>query len=197
MPWGPVTVQLIGPPASGKLTIARQMREQWPSGSESVTVLDNHYFNNPVLEAIGADGTTALPQEVWDYTARVRDAVLDAVEAFAPSQSFILTNFLVDRQRSEVLFQKIVEWCERRGSLFVPVRLTCDPEELGRRAANDDRRSRRKWVDPASVRSVPTRWPPFIPDHPSTLTLDTTACPPEEAASIILRHCAGVAKESE
>lgn len=118
----PTIVYLIGPPAVGKLTIGRHLVSANTTEDAKVVLLDNHHFNDPVLEAIGADGTTTLPSEVWGYASRVRAAVIDAVEALAPPRwSFVFTNYLSDSPRSQATFDRLVHLAERRDSALIPV----------------------------------------------------------------------------
>ena len=185
----PFIFETIGPPAAGKLTIARQIVEQWPADHPRLMLLDNHYFSNPVLEVVGADGVTALPDAVWDYASRVRQAVLEAIETLSPPEwSFAFTNYLIDRQRSRDTLAGLAELARKRRSIFVPVQLTCDPAEIRRRAANTDRRERGKWTNPEAVERQAVTVPVLMPDHPNLLKLDTTSTPATESAAAILAH---------
>jgi hypothetical protein len=83
-----VFVLLMGFPGVGKLTIATELSSLFPA-----KIIDNHWFNNPILRLLDDDGTTPLPPGVWEYTARVRQAVLDAIVAYRPSPAnFIFTH---------------------------------------------------------------------------------------------------------
>ncbi|GLR60602.1 hypothetical protein GCM10007919_53310 [Rhizobium indigoferae] len=68
-----VFVLLLGFPGVGKLTIAKEL-----GSLLSAKIIDNHWFNNPILRLLDEDQTAPLPEGVWEYTGRVRQAVLDA-----------------------------------------------------------------------------------------------------------------------
>ncbi|MEQ4204019.1 hypothetical protein [Actinopolymorpha sp. B9G3] len=55
---------LVGPPASGKLTIGLEL-----SAMTGAALIDNHLINDPIFLAYGADGRTPLPEWIWDLTA--------------------------------------------------------------------------------------------------------------------------------
>ncbi|MFB2607955.1 chloramphenicol phosphotransferase, partial [Rhizobium phaseoli] len=66
-----VFVLLMGFPGVGKLTIATELSSVFPA-----KIIDNHWFNNPILRLLDDDGATPLPKGIWEYTGRVRQAVL-------------------------------------------------------------------------------------------------------------------------
>ncbi|KQV27111.1 hypothetical protein ASC97_24605 [Rhizobium sp. Root1203] len=60
-----VFVLLIGFPGVGKLTTAKELR-----ALISAKIVDNHWFNNPILRFLDEDGTTPLPKGIWEHTGQ-------------------------------------------------------------------------------------------------------------------------------
>ena len=114
-----VRIVLIGFPGVGKLTIAKEL-----SAMVSAKIVDNHRVNNPILRLPDEDGTAPLPKGIWEFTGRVRQTVLDAITAYAPSANFILTHAGLDGdERSLRTFQQIAGAAEGCDAVLVPVRL--------------------------------------------------------------------------
>ncbi|MEQ7129486.1 peptidoglycan DD-metalloendopeptidase family protein [Actinopolymorpha sp. B11F2] len=82
---------LVGPPASGKLTIGLEL-----SAMTGAALIDNHLINDPIFLAYGADGRTPLPEWIWDLVAQVREATMTAVSRATKTTSHIFTNYLSD-----------------------------------------------------------------------------------------------------
>jgi len=175
-------ILLLGFPGVGKLTIAREL-----SPLLTAKVIDNHWFNDPILRLLDDDGMTPLPNGVWAYTARVRQAVLDAIVAYGPpSANFIFTHAGIEGdERSNRTFQQIAGAAQQRGAVLVPVRLLCDEEELARRVTTPARRERLKSVDAQAAREKSRRAQVLHPQHPFTLNLDVTSKTAEASAAAI------------
>ncbi|MBX5038956.1 AAA family ATPase [Rhizobium lentis] len=183
-------VLLIGFPGVGKLTIAKEL-----SPLLAAKVIDNHWFNNPILRLLDDDGTTPLPSGVWEYTGRVRQAVLDAIVDHAPpTANFIFTHAgLEGDERSTRTFQQIAGAARQCEALLVPVRLLCDEEELARRIITPARRERLKSIDAHASRENSRRAQVLNPQHRFTLNLDVTSKTPEASAAAIRDHILSVA----
>lgn len=189
MPPPPTVYLLMGFPGTGKLTIARALSALVRDQGQEVRVVDNHFINNPIFGLIEQDGVTPLPPEVWERVGEVREAVLRTIESLSPrSWSFIFTSDLVDRPEDRAWFDRLLQLSSRRQSVFAPVRLLCDLEELSRRVVSPERRVLMKSI---SVEELTARYPVeevLDAGHPNTLTLDVTEAPPEIAAQRILDH---------
>ncbi|PDS78204.1 chloramphenicol phosphotransferase [Rhizobium sp. L43] len=171
-------------PGVGKLTIAQEL-----SAMVSAKIVDNHWINNPILRLLDEDGTASLPKGVWEFTGRVRQAVLDAIIAYAPSANFIFTHAgLEGDERSLRTFQQIANAAEACAVVLVPVRMLCDEEELARRVSNPERREKLKSTDVAASRNRSRKARVLDPLHPNTLVLDVTAASPEKTAAAIQDH---------
>ena len=181
-------VYLIGFPAAGKFTIAKEIAGR---ASQRYVVVDNHHINNVVFEVIETDGVRTLPGRVWSLISGVRDAVLAAIEELSPTEwSYVFTNVLV-ADSDESYVNRLAELADRRGSLFVPVRLHCAVDELARRIVAPERAQRLKWIDPDGLRDYVGRYRLVDVEHPHALDLDVTELSAADAADAILRHVAG------
>ncbi|MBX5068618.1 chloramphenicol phosphotransferase [Rhizobium lentis] len=176
-------VLLIGFPGVGKLTIAKEL-----SPLLAAKVIDNHWFNNPILRLLDDDGTTPLPSGIWKYTGRVRQAVLDAIVDHAPpTANFIFTHAgLGGDERSIRTFQQIADAARQCEALLVPVRLLCDEEELARRVTMPARRERLKSIDAQASRERSRRAQVLDPQHRFTLNLDVTSKTAEASAAAMI-----------
>lgn len=182
-------VLLMGFPGVGKLTIARAL-----SPLLSAKVIDNHWFNNPILRLLDDDGTTPLPSGIWEYTGRVRQAVLDAIVAYGPpSANFIFSHAGIEGdERSNRTFRQIAGAARECGALLVPVRLLCDEEELIRRVTTPARREHLKSIDAHASREKSRRAQVLDPKHQFTLNLDVTSKTAEASAAEIRDHILSV-----
>lgn len=184
----PALVYLIGFPAAGKFTIAKAISEH---ASTRYVVVDNHHINNVVFEVIDTDGVRSLPPRVWSLIDGVRDAVLAAIEELSPPEwSYVFTNVLIAGS-DEPFLDRLAGLADRRGDVFIPVRLHCSTDELARRIVTSERAERLKWIDPEGLRSyVATHQLVEVDHHPHALELNVTTLSPDEAAATILRHIA-------
>jgi hypothetical protein len=186
----PVILHLIGHPGVGKYTIAKELAVLAAADGWQLVVVDNHLTSNVIFSVLPVDGIAPLPERVWDRVQEVRDAVLRTIEELSPREwSFVFTNVLTDGvPADERVVERLIELAARRDSWYVPVRLTCQTDELLTRIARPDRRARQKWVDPIGARSFIETSPVLASTHPALLALDVTSLPATEAAARILEH---------
>lgn len=182
---------LLGYPGTGKYTVARALVDELASRGVAGKVVDNHHVNNAIFGVIQADGITPLPFGVWDLVEQVRDAVLSAIEQFAPADcTYVFTNFVRAAQASEPKVAAYVDRLRRlalsRGAELRFVTLTCETEELLRRVVEPDRGARHKWVDSTGLRTLVSKDPLYAPA--GALHLDVTDLKPAAAASVIAGH---------
>ena len=113
-------IYLIGFAGTGKLTIARALRQQ-----SDCLLVDNHLINNVVLSLVDPDGKTPLPAAVWDRVAEVRAVALATIRALSkPGRSFVFTNELLQgRPRHQQVFQDVQAVAKVRGARLLAVRL--------------------------------------------------------------------------
>jgi hypothetical protein len=185
----PALFLLIGFAGTGKLTVARALRDRLTERGEPVRLVDNHYINNPIFQLIDVDGVKPLPTDAWDRVAEVRDAVFKTIEELSPKRwSFIFTNDLIDRPEERAYVHRLAQLADRRKSIFVPVRLICEVDELCRRIVSPERKALMKGVDPEWIRHRVATEDVLDPGLEATITLDITSMPPREAAARILAH---------
>lgn len=182
-----IFVLLMGFPGVGKLTIANEL-----GSLISAKIVDNHWFNNPILRLLDEDGTAPLPKGVWDYTGRVREIVLGAIVTYSSrSANFIFTHAGVEGdERSTRTYRQFVDAANQCDAVFIPVRLLCAEEELARRVSSPERREHLKSIDVETSRSRSRNAQVLDIPHQHTLTLDVTFASPLESAVAIRDHVA-------
>lgn len=188
-------IYLIGIPAVGKYTVAREIGRM-----TGARVVDNQLINTPVFSVLGYDGTDAFPfpRGAWAQIEKIHRAVLAVIRDLCPSDaSFVFTNTLDAREPLDwAWFRRIERLARRRRAAFFPVWLTCEAEVIRRRKDTPDRRARLKDVDLTNVR----RWSEEVEvlrvPHPNALTLDTSSREPRVTARLILEHVRGAAPET-
>ena len=173
---------LIGKPGVGKYTIGSELARL-----TGARLVDNHSINNVIFNLVNGDGIAPLPAEIWPRVARVRAAVFDTlVHVSPPDLSFIFTNFMRgDDAAEQIAFMELAAVADARGSMFVPVILSCDTAELVRRIVQPDRRARMKMVDPVQGAQLNDEVPQFRSDLPNTLELDVSQTAARDAAQAI------------
>ena len=183
----PTIYLLLGYPGTGKYTVAQALASELEARGRTTRVVDNHYVNNPVFGLVAQDGIVRLPEGIWDRVGEVRNALLATVETLSPRDwSFVFTNWIAEGEVEGIEYLKRLRAIARtRGSEFVCVRLTCEPDELARRVVSQSRRERMKWTDGAAVVALTKRLAILDPG-PRTFTVDNTRLAPENCARGIL-----------
>jgi hypothetical protein len=171
-------IYITGKPGMGKYTIAKELRKF------SFVLCDNQLINNPIFEMLNYDGFTEIPQFAWDSISCIRDIVLNFIE-MEKDNNYVLTNNLYDDLGDLKLYEQVKKMSQKRGSVFVPVRLNISENEHLRRITEPSRRDRWKSIDPKDVYNKVQL---LKIDHPNLLELDVDMLPPEEAAQKILMH---------
>jgi len=178
-------IVLIGFAGTGKYTVGRELGEL--TGAK---LIDNHLINNPIFKVVDPDGIKPLPAAIWDKVKAVREIVYEAIRELSPAElSFVFTIELFERSPGDhKAFSDLEELAAARGSLFVPVRLLCDVEELCRRVVDPSRVQMVKSISAEGARRKSAEETVLDSAHPNVLTIDVTAKTPSESAAIILRH---------
>ena len=180
-----VVVYLVGFSGAGKFTIGREL-----ASLLNARLIDNHWINNPIFGLLDNDRVTPFPAGVWHQIAKVRQAVLETIATLsARDANFILTHAGYDDDQEDwEIYKTIVRTAERRGAVFVPVRLLCEETELARRVVSPERASRLKSMDPEAARREARTRNVLKVDHANQMTLDVSAINPQESARLILVH---------
>jgi len=183
-------IYLIGIPAVGKYTVAREIGRM--TGAK---VVDNQLINFPVFSVIGYDGTATFPfpQDAWEHIEKIRRAVFAVIRDFCPpDESFVFTNVLDARAPGDkALFRRIERLAQQRNARFFPVWLTCEAAMLRQRKNTPERRARRKDSDVSTIAWWLQEFEVLRVPHTNALTLDTSHCGPEQTAQRILEHVRG------
>jgi adenylylsulfate kinase-like enzyme len=183
-------IYLIGIPAVGKYTVAREIRRL--TGAK---VVDNQLINTPVFSVVGYDGTATFPfpQGAWAHIEKIRQAVFAVIrDCCPPDDSFVLTNVLDARAPGDkALFRRVERLARQRHARFFPVWLTCEAAMLRQRRDTPERRARLKEIDVTTIAWYLEAFEVLRVPHPNALTLDTSHCGPEHTAQRILEHVQG------
>jgi shikimate kinase len=173
---------LIGFPATGKYTIAKELTK-----IDKVRLVDNHLINNPIFSLLTP--FKKLPDGVWDNILKIYDIVHDTIINHArKDDSFVCTNVLFEGEPLDVdLFSRVKNVANKRNARFIPVRLTCDLKELEKRIVNNDRKERFKLTDPKIAKAICEKKILFIPKENNTINIDVTNKTPKEVVQEILK----------
>src|SRR5262245_41946164 len=181
---GPRLIFLYGPPAVGKLTVARAFAER-----RGFRVLHNHVTFDPVAEVL-PPGTPVF----WKTLDALRLELITA----AAREGVDLVYTFVFAPGDERHVDDVVSAYESAGGSVVFVQLVAPPEELRRRVSDSSRAAHKKISDVASLDSVLREHDVYasIPDRDG-LTIDAAAISPEEAAHRIGEHVDAVDADGE
>lgn len=171
---------LQGPPAVGKLTLARELDRR-----TGAIVVDNHLVNNAVFLPIGLGRDPEVTLEQTDALRdRVRDVVHEATIAAPASLSHVFTFWLPDSPENAEHVERLRALAERRGARFIPVWLTASREALLERVAAPGRAERSKLVDPGILSELLEK--PQLPAPPDAVILDLSETTPAQAVQELL-----------
>ena len=167
-------IYLHGAPASGKLTIAREIEARIGCG-----VFHNHL----TIELVKPFFTFDTPA-FWQMVAKIR---LTALETAAEKQArTIIYTSCYSHPTDLPFFEQLEGIVERAGGVIKPVYLSCSVEELERRIANPDRVARGKLRSVSGLRSERARWNWVAVPRPGCITIATDARTPAECADEII-----------
>jgi hypothetical protein len=171
----PRLIFLYGPPAVGKLTVARAIAER-----RDFRVLHNHATFDPVAEVLPV-GTSTF----WAALDKVR---LDLVTA-AAQEGIDLVYTFVFAPGDESHVDEIANAYESIGGSVIFVQLLAPVEELRLRVSSDSRRAHTKIMDAAVLDQVLGDHDVFAPiPGKDSMTLDVSATSAEDAAMQIIER---------
>jgi hypothetical protein len=191
-------LHLIGYPGVGKYTIATELARQADATGTRLVVVDNHLTSNVIFAVLPVDGVQPLPPTVWDRVGEIRETLLRTIEELSPPDwSFIFTNVLTQHAPADAsVVDRLISLAANRNSSYIPVRITCQTDELVRRVPRADRHTNRKWIDPEGVRDFVESTELLVINHPLVMDLDVTSTSPEIAATRILDYAGTVESSS-
>jgi hypothetical protein len=170
---------LYGPPAVGKLTIAKEIARL-----TGFKVFHNHLTVN-VVAAIFPRGTPAYRRLLWDIRY-----VVFAEAARANIEGLLFT--VLYRRDQEPWIARCVEIVERfRGNVCL-VHLHCHAETVRQRVVGEDRQQHGKITSVERLNELLSYWEPQSPFEAATrwdsLSLNTDVLGPVEAAHWVVAH---------
>jgi hypothetical protein len=165
---------LYGPPAVGKLTIARELAvlTGW-------RLFHNHLTVDLVLSIydFGTPGFVALREEIWFAVIRraLADRLPGLIFTFNPENS-------VPQRFIDELFAEV----RVHGGSVIPIELTANEAEIERRLGDSSRRAMKKLIDLSLYRRLRAAGAFATPTMPAPrLTIDTSSISPSDAAAKI------------
>lgn len=181
---GPRLIFLYGPPAVGKLTVAKAIADR-----RDFRILHNHVTFDAVAEVL----PFGVPM-FWEALDKVR---LHLVTAAAREGIDLIYTF-VFAPGDEPHVDEVVSAYESAGGSVVFVRLVAPPDELRRRVSDASRAAYGKIRDAGSLDKVLRDHDVYasIPGRDS-LTIDAASTSPEEAASRIGEHIDALSPEDD
>ena len=168
---------LHGPPAVGKLTVARELARL-----TDFRLFHNHLTVDLVtsLFAFGTEPFILLREQIW----------LAVFAAAARQDTSLIFTFNPERSVSEGFIQDAIETVEHAGGKVIFVELTCAEEQLESRIEDGSRREFGKLASVEMYRSLKDSGAFDYPQLPRGLSLDTTTQPPERTARLISEYVA-------
>jgi len=182
-------VLLMGFAGTGKYTIGSRL-----SKLTGAKLVDNHLINNPIFTAVNADGVTPLPPPIWDKVKQIRRIVYETIREYAPQNlSFIFTAELRHSNPADhVAFVELKKLADARGSIFIPIRLVCDVEELCRRVVTPERAERLKEISTERARKKSAEDEVLNPRHRNLRTIDVTNRSPSGSVAAIVKEISAI-----
>jgi hypothetical protein len=172
-------ILLYGPPAAGKLTIAKEI-----AGLTGFKVFHNHLTVN-LVAAILPRGTPAYRQLLWD----IRYAVF-AETARAHIEGLLFT--MVYRRDQEPWIARCVEIVERFGGNVCFVHVYCQAETMRQRVVREDRKQHGKITSVEQLNELLSHWEPQSTFEAAaqwdSLSLNTDILRPVDAAQEVIAH---------
>src|SRR6266446_10427073 len=165
-------VFLHGPPAVGKLTVAREL-----SRLTGFPLFHNHLTVDLVssLFAFGTPAFVSLREQIW----------LTAFAEAARSDLSLIFTFNPERTVNEEFIQKTIDVIESAGGRVLFVELTCSQGELERRMEQPSRKEFGKLSSVDQYRSLKSEGAFEFPKLPNGISLDTMNKSPADCARLI------------
>ena len=128
------------------------------------------------------DDERPIAENAWISVRKIRHIILDFI-AQDQKSNFIFTNALLEKEGDWRIYNLIKETAEKRGSLFIPLKLTLSPEEHKKRIANPDRKTCFKTTNPVEVHIKKEM---IKINHPHLMEVDVTDLSAGDVAKEIL-----------
>ena len=172
-------IVIYGPPAVGKLTVARELAKL-----TNASVFDNSLIAATVSQAIGQNNPQFIPLV---YSLQLQ--ILNAAMRFGTKDIIVTATFTASSQTDVALIQTIVEAGKTHHIDVELIHLTAKKRVLLERVQQESRRAAGKMNDPQVLDEFMAQndVDKPLPDMPS-ITINTTHLTAAEAAQQILRN---------
>lgn len=172
-------VFLHGPPAVGKLTVAREL-----AALTGYRLFHNHLTVDLVMSlfSFGSEPFILLREQIW----------LAAFAEAARNNVSLIFTFNPERTVRQRFIQDAIDVVDSGGGKLVFVELTCAEAELESRMEDASRTKFGKLASVEQYRSLKDAGAFQFPKLPSDLTLDTSRQSPSESARLIQEHLAAL-----
>jgi hypothetical protein len=171
-------VYLHGPPASGKLTIARVL-----AAKTGARVLDNH-ASLDFARTLFDYGNPAL----WRLSQAAR--LLAMQHAIGAGLPLLVCTYCYAEPEDRPHFEEVRALIEGAGGALLPVFLSCEREQLYARVGNADRAERGKLGSAGGLDRFLDQWTIAPVPHPACFTLDSGQLAPDAAVGVIVTRFA-------
>lgn len=168
-------VFLYGPPAAGKLTVARALADAY-----DMRVLDNHVSLDPALRLFEFGSP-----EVHELVTRLR---VELIGAGARAGLDVVSTFVYGHPADREHVARILGAAEDAGALVTRVQLLPRREVLERRVLDESRNDTTKIGDVALLRRMFEQHDMETPIDPSDLSIDNSEISATAVAHLIARE---------
>jgi hypothetical protein len=174
-------VILYGPPAAGKLTVARVLAERY-----GLRVLDNHLSVDPALRLFDF-GTP-------EFGRLVEGIRVTLLRAAARARLDVVSTFVYAHLLDDAHLETLIATSEEGGAHVTLVQLTPAADALAARVGEPSRAGTTKITDPAVLRRLLIEFDLRTPARADDLVIDNTTLPAAAAAELIAEHVGLVAQ---
>jgi len=168
-------VFLYGPPATGKLTIAKEL-----SRVLGYPVFHNH-LTRDLVQGI-------YPGKVSDHYDLVDTLREDVMRYCAQHGTSIIFTFVYDGSTDDSSVAKLVQSVQENGGNVCFVELSAPHDVILERVANESRKQHRKIVDREKMASLLEEKIYTSMPYDTILKIDTAELTPNESVALIARH---------
>ena len=168
----PRHVLLYGPPAAGKLTVARCLAERY-----AMKLLDNHITLDPALRLFPF-GT----RECWELVERLR---LDLLVAAGRARLDVVSTLVFSHPGDRRHVDRLVEASESAGAVMSFVQLRPPRPVLETRVVDPSRQGTRKVRDVAALGRILDAHDLITPIHDDDFSIDNSELTADEVAAMI------------
>ena len=165
-----------GPPAAGKLTVAKAILQIVPG-----ELLDNHSFID-VAKPVFQFGTT----EFWEMVKKTRLSAIDtAIKLDVP---LLVSTSCYSHPEDYEAFEEVESIITRSNGRVFPVFLSCPPKALKDRVGNQDRVERQKLVTSSGLDEFLSHWSIAPVPRANCFKIDSEKNSEIENANTIIKH---------